>query len=80
MLLADSALCDSMLIHYFFIFVLLKIRNVLIAVLTRAIEYNCFLSKMQIQGGTSELVLCVCLFWCQFLYCIHRASMCLDDI
>ena len=23
------------------------------------------------QGGISNLVLCVCLFWCQFLYCLH---------
>ena len=23
------------------------------------------------QGNTSDLVLCVCLFWCQFLYYFH---------
>ena len=27
------------------------------------------------QGGTSESVLCVCLFWCQFLYCFHLLSV-----
>ena len=33
------------------------------------------------QGGTSDLALCVCLFWCQFLYCFHLLpSVCLDNI